>query len=258
MNFDEKAVIMQRYKATIEYCGTEYFGMQKQEGLKTVQSAVEGALASFTGGRAKTIDYCGRTDAGVHAFGQVIHFDLPSPLPGIQICRGINFYLQQKLEMIIVKDCCAVSSDFHSRFSCKGREYKYYIYNHFFSSPIFQGKMHHVPQKLDMDAMRNVSCILVGNHDFSSFRGKKCQASSPIKTVDFIHVSSLFGDIIEIHIGAQSFLYKMVRNITGLLIYGGLGKIDCDRAKSILDARDISALPYTAPAHGLYFYKAHY
>lgn len=249
---------MQRYKAIIEYCGADYLGMQKQKSFKTVQGAIEVALEKFTGGKTATIDYCGRTDAGVHAFGQVIHFDVHVPLPHTQVCRGINFYLRQNAEMIAIKSCTPVDDTFHSRFSCKGREYKYYIYNHSFSSPILQDKMYHVSQKLDVQSMRDIATLLVGTHDFSSFRGTQCQALSPIKTVDFINVLPLYNDIIEIHISARSFLYKMVRNITGLLIYGGLGKIDLHDAQLILEARNIATLPYTAPAYGLYFYMAKY
>lgn len=249
---------MQRYKSTIEYCGSNYFGMQKQHGLRTIQGSVENAISQFTGGKTTEIDYCGRTDAGVHAFEQVIHFDLEKPMNTTQICCGINFYLQKNGEDITVKNCTEVDEKFHSRFSCKGREYRYYIYNGEFSSPVFKERMHHEPRKLDLKKMQEIANLLIGEHDFSSLRGKQCQALSPIKTVDFINISSVFGSVIEIHVGAKSFLYKMVRNITGLLILAGQGKIAKKDAEEIMEARDITKLLYTAPARGLYFWKANY
>jgi len=249
---------MQRYKGIIEYCGTNYFGMQRQDGLKTVQEAMESALEKFTGGMVKEIDYCGRTDAGVHAFGQVIHFNIPTTRNDDQILKGINFFLNVRKEEVVLKKLEKVDNNFHARFSCKGREYKYYIYNSPTKSPIFTGRMHHVPQKLDVSQMLKVTELLIGEHNFSSFRGKSCQALSPIKTIDFINIIQISQEILEIHVGAKSFLYRMVRNITGLLISIGTGKLELEDIKPIFEKKDISALPYTAPACGLYFFKAWY
>ena len=249
---------MQRYKGVIEYCGTNYAGMQRQDGLRTIQGAIENALQKFTGGVIKEIDYCGRTDAGVHAFEQVIHFDISATRNEDQILKGINFFLNVKNEEVVLKKLEKVGNNFHARFSCKGREYKYYIYNSPTKSPIFTGRMHHVPQKLDVSKMQKAIELLIGEHDFSSFRGKDCQALSPIKTVDFIKITQISQEILEIHVGAKSFLYRMVRNITGLLISIGMGKLELEDVQEIFEKRDISALPYTAPACGLYFFKAWY
>lgn len=249
---------MQRYKGIIEYCGENYAGMQRQEGLRTIQGTLEFALGKFSSQKVTEIDYCGRTDAGVHAFGQVIHFDLPFQRNDEQILKGINYFLNISNEQIALKSIVKVSQDFHSRFSCKGREYKYYIYNSSIRSPIFQGKMHFVSQKLDVEKMRTAGNFFIGEHDFSSFRGKGCQALSPIKTVDSITISKITDEILEIHICAKSFLYKMVRNIVGLIIDVGREGINLDEITKIFEARDISALPYTAPACGLYFFKASY
>ena len=128
---------MQKYKGIIEYCGTNYFGMQRQDGLKTVQGAMENAIKEFTGGTVNEIDYCGRTDSGVHAFGQVIHFDVQTTRNEDQILKGINFFLNIKNEEVVLKKLEKVENHFHARFSCKGREYKYYIYNSPTKSPIF-------------------------------------------------------------------------------------------------------------------------
>ncbi len=249
---------MQRYKGIIEYCGTNYFGMQRQDGLKTIQGVIENALEKFTGGVVKEIDYCGRTDAGVHAFEQVIHFDVPTTRNDDQILKGINFFLNIANEEVVLKKLEKVENNFHARFSCKGREYKYYIYNSPTKSPIFVGRMHHVSQKLDVSKMQKAAKLLVGEHDFSSFRGKDCQALSPIKTVDFIKITQISQEILEIHVGAKSFLYRMVRNITGLLISIGTGKLGIEDIEYIFEKKDISVLPYTAPACGLYFFKAWY
>jgi tRNA pseudouridine38-40 synthase len=254
---------MPRYKAQIEYCGSNYFGMQKQENLPTIQASLELAISQFTNGKTTEIDYCGRTDAGVHAFSQVIHFNLAETtpeklMPEMQICQGINFYLKKNKDFIAVKSCNEVDENFHSRFSCKSREYKYYIYNNPFPSPIFKANMHHETRPLNIEKMQEIANMLIGTHDFSSFRGKRCEAKSPIKTLHFLNISTIAPNIIEIHVCAQSFLYKMVRNITGLLIAAGKGKVDEKSAIEIIEARDISKLPYSAPAHGLYFWNANY
>ena len=246
---------MQRYKGIIEYYGANYSGMQKQEGLQTVQGVLEDALQKFTAGETKVIDYCGRTDAGVHAFGQVIHFDILNRNEN-QILKGLNYFLVNS--GVIIKSIEKVDAAFHSRFSCKGREYKYYIYNSQFKSPIMEGRTHHVSHKLNIELMQQATRLLTGEHNFSSLRGKHCQALSPIKTVDFINIKRITGEIIEIHIGAKSFLYKMVRNITGLLISIGCEKLHISDIQRILEAQNISALPYTAPACGLYFWRAVY
>lgn len=232
--------------------------MQRQENLATIQSAIEKALTQFTNGKSTQIDYCGRTDAGVHAFGQVIHFDVENLLEEEKVLLGINFFLNKNHEQVALKFVEKVESSFHSRFSCVGREYKYYIYNSRIKSPIFRGKMHHIVQKIDILKMRESAKCLIGEHDFTSFRGKNCQALSPIRTLEFITITQIQEETIEIHVGARSFLYRMVRNITGALIYAGIGKIQPEFVREILEKKDRSALPYTAPACGLYFFKAKY
>ena len=250
---------MQRYKAEVEYVGTGYAGMQKQELYPTIQGAIEKALSEFTLGIVDVIDYCGRTDSGVHAFAQVIHFDIPiDSKTERNILLGINFFLRKNGERIALKNVEKVPENFHSRFWCHAREYKYYIYNALHRSPVFEGRMHYVERNIDVQKMQDSANFLLGTHDFSSFRTKGCQASSPIKTIDFIKIKKITQEIIEIHIGARSFLYRMVRNITGALIYSGIGKFEPEFIKEILEKKDISFLPYTAPACGLYFFKAHY
>ena len=249
---------MQKYKGIVEYVGTNYCGMQRQENLATVQSAIEKALTQFTNGKSTQIDYCGRTDAGVHAFGQVIHFEVENSLSKEKVLLGINFFLNKNREQVALKAVEKVHSSFHSRFSCVGREYKYYIYNSQIKSPIFEGKMHHVVPKIDILKMQESAQCLIGEHDFTSFRGKNCQALSPIRTLEFINTTQIQEDIIEIHVGARSFLYRMIRNITGALIYAGIGKIQPEFVREILAKRDRAVLPYTAPACGLYFFKAKY
>ena len=195
----------------------------------------------------------GRTDAGVHAIAMVAHFDLDKEVDAQTVMRALNFYLINS--PVSVLDCEIVNDDFHSRFSCVQRSYKYVVLNR--SAPVVlqKNRVWWVPQKLNIDAMRDAAKKLVGKHDFSSFRAAQCQSKSPIKTLDSCDIIQN-GDEIEFWFSARSFLHHQVRNMVGTLVEIGTGKnYDIDE---IFEAKDRSAAGVNAPACGLYFVNARY
>jgi tRNA pseudouridine38-40 synthase len=248
---------MFRYKLIVEYCGTKYHGMQKQTSLPTIQNEVEKALQKYCG--QDKISYCGRTDVGVHAIGQVAHFDTTHDRSNISVVRGINFYLNNN--QISILNAEKVDINFHSRFSTKKRYYIYKILNRNSKLTFMQDTHLHCYHKINIEAMQQGANYLVGQHDFTSFRGSGCTAISPIKTIDFIKISKIShinGDEIIIEICAKSFLYNMVRNIVGSLLEVGIEKKQPEWIQNILISKNRLLAAKTAPAHGLYFYKAEY
>lgn len=250
---------MPRYKLTIEYDGTPYHGWQRQESrLPSVQEHIEDAVFKVTGERV-TAHCSGRTDAGVHAFGQVAHVDISKPIKAFSLMQGCNFYLLP--EPIVVHACEEVSEEFHARFNSKRRYYMYRILNRRARLGIETGRMWQVGVDLDVAAMREAAAHLLGTHDFSSFRDSECQAKSPIKTLDvldIIEVNSPIGREIQIHTNSRSFLHHQVRIMTGTLAWVGLGKWQPHGILTALDAKTRAAGGPTAPAEGLYFMKVDY
>lgn len=243
---------MVRYKIALEYDGTDLIGWQENRQGDSVQSLLKDAIEKFCGARPDVVA-AGRTDAGVHAFAMVAHFDLESNVDAETVKRAMNFYLTGK--PVVVLDCEIVSEDFNARFSCVRRNYKYYVLNR--SAPAVLEKNHvwWVPRKLNISAMRKAGAQLVGNHDFTSFRASECQAKSPIKTLDVCKITK-HGDMIEFDFSARSFLHHQVRNMVGTLVEIGLGKTyDIDK---IFAAKNRSAAGPTAPASGLFFVSADY
>ena len=245
---------MPRYKCTIEYDGTGLCGWQRQDEAPSVQQHIEEAIFAFTGQNTKA-HTSGRTDAGVHALAQVIHFDLDEEFEAFKVMSAVNHHL--KPEKIAILDAQIVSDEFHARFSAKKRYYLYRIVNRRAPLVIDFNRAWYVPQKLDVENMREGAKYLIGNHDFTSFRAAKCEGKSPIKTVDKIEIEQN-GDLIEIYVEAKSFLHHMVRNIVGTLKMVGQGKADPEYVKDILDARDRRKAGVTAAAEGLYFLKVDY
>lgn len=245
-----------RYKLTIEYCGTNYCGFQKQPNFtqKSVEKVLEEAVFQMAKTRVKIIA-SGRTDAGVHALGQVIHFDLNKKFEPHRIIMGLNNYLQKE-EVTILK-CELVDENFHARFSAKARHYRYQIINR--TAPLTLEKNHawHLGQKLDVEKMKKAAKFLIGTHDFSSFRDKKCQAKSPITTIQKILVIQN-NEKISIEISAKSFLHHMVRNIVGTLILIGSEKILAEEMQQILESKTRTKSGPNAPACGLYFLQVDY
>lgn len=240
-----------RYKLTLEYDGTDLIGWQENRQGASVQSLVQGAIKNFCQADTDVVA-AGRTDAGVHAYAMVAHVDLPESAPET-IKRALNFYLNDSPVSIL--DCTAVTDDFHARFSCIGRNYRYIILNRSAKPSLDKNRVWWIPQKLNIDEMQIAVEKLIGNHDFTSFRASECQAKSPIKTLDEIKITTN-GDLIFIDFSARSFLHHQVRNMVGTLVEIGLGKpLDIDE---IFAEKDRSAAGPTAPATGLYFVSANY
>ncbi len=243
---------MTRYKVELEYDGTNLIGWQENLDGPSVQSIMMDAIEKFAGTRP-TVFGAGRTDAGVHAVSMTAHFDLDKDFDAEVVKRALNFSLMD--EPVSVLSCERVDDDFSARFSCVARHYKYVVLNRAAKPVLEKNRVYWVPQKLNVDAMRDAAKKLLGNHDFTSFRASQCQAKSPIKTLDKLDIT-VDGDKIIFELSARSFLHHMVRNIVGTLIEIGLGKpYDIDE---ILNARDRRVAGPTAPASGLYFIRADY
>ena len=245
---------MQRYKLTIEYDGTGLVGWQRQENGQSVQAILEAALYDYC--QESILTYAsGRTDAGVHARGQVVHCDLPSNRSAYSVMHGLNHHLDGK--PVVVLSAETVSQDFHARFSAVKRHYRYLIVNR--SAPLCLQKKRcwHVKAPLNIEQMQQAADLLTGHHDFSSFRAAECQAKSPVKTIESIHIAKR-GDNVMITVSAPSFLHHMIRNIAGTLVDVGKGKTTADGIPQILAAKNRCAAGPTAPAWGLYFIKVDY
>lgn len=243
---------MARFKINVEYDGTDLIGWQENIQGPSVQSLLQDAIFKFCGERV-VVYSAGRTDAGVHAISMVAHFDLEKESAPETIMRAMNFYLING--PVSVLSCEKVSDDFHSRFSCTQRNYKYVVLNRTAPVVLQKNRVWWVPQKLDIEKMKIASQKLIGKHDFTSFRAAQCQAKSPIKTLDMCTITQN-GDEIVFEFSARSFLHHQVRNMVGTLVEIGMGKdLDIDK---IFDAKNRSAAGINAPASGLYFVSANY
>lgn len=247
---------MNRYKISIEYNGLNFCGWQKQPNVKTVQQTIEDALLKLQQGKIE-ISCAGRTDTGVHAIEQIAHFDIPADFGNFQLQQAINFYLKDSGISVFNVEKLPEESNFHARFSAKKREYIYKILNRRNPPTFNQGLEWWVPVQLDINDMIEASSVILGTHDFSSFRAQGCQAKSPIRTIEQINFSKM-GDTISMHIVSPSFLYHQVRNIMGTLYLVGRKKISKEDLQNILNAKDRTRAGLTAPPHGLYFYKVTY
>jgi len=245
---------MPRYLLTIEYDGTPYVGWQRQINGPSVQTEVEEAIQDFCQQDVR-LHVAGRTDTGVHAFGQCAHFDSNKQLETDTIRTALSHYLRDK--QISIVSAQKVADDFHARFSAKKRSYVYKILNRVPTSPLYKDRVWHIRKPLDLAAMREAANHLLGKHDFTSFRSSECQADSPIRTIDILDIKTE-GEMILIHVEAQSFLHHMVRNLTGTLVHVGQGKWAPADVKRILDAKDRKQAGPTAPSAGLYFVKVEY
>ena len=245
---------MPRYKLTIEYDGRGFVGWQRQENGPSVQQALERAVTRFCGENVN-IFAAGRTDAGVHALGQVAHFDIDRDARPETVRNALNFHL--KPEPVAVLKAEAVQSDFHARFSARQRTYLYRITNRRTPLALERGRTWWVPTPLDIPAMADAARVLVGRHDFTSFRASICQAASPVKTLDAVEVVGV-GEEIRIEVRARSFLHHQVRNIVGTLRRVGEGKWTAADVAAVLAARDRTNAGPTAPAEGLYLVSVTY
>lgn len=245
---------MPRFKLTIEYDGAPYVGWQRQDNGPSVQATLEAAVRAYCQVDVQ-VQGAGRTDAGVHAIGQVAHVDLPRNDPPDIVAKALNAHLRS--HPISVLRAEQVGEDFHARFSATARAYEYRILNRRGPPSLDVNRVWWIWSQLDSDAMHAAAQTLIGNHDFTTFRATVCQAESAVKTLDELSVSRR-GEEIVIAAKARSFLHHQVRNIVGTLRLVGEGKWNVGDVKRALDARDRSAGGATAPPEGLYLVSVRY
>jgi tRNA pseudouridine38-40 synthase len=242
---------MRRFKLTLEYDGTPFCGWQRQQGLPTVQGALEEVFSDFMN-EPIVVWGSGRTDAGVHAKGQVAHVDIAKGYTSSEILGAVNKRLRNvPISLVHVEE---VPLDFHARFSALSRSYEYKILNRRTPSALEENRVWWVIAPLDVEQMKKAAMFLVGTHDFTSFRDSRCQAASPRKTLDLLTVERV-ADVILIKARARSFLHHQVRNIAGTLKRVGEGAWPPEKVKEILEARDRCRGGPTAPPGGLYLTK---
>lgn len=248
---------MIRIALGVEYDGTAFCGWQTQAGGGAVQNAVEFALSAIAGGPVSTVA-AGRTDAGVHATGQIIHADVPVNRPLTAWVRGVNSQLPQGVAILWAHP---VAADFHARFSATGRRYRYLLLNRPVRPAVLAGRVgwHHHP--LDIGAMREAAALLLGRQDFTSFRAAECQAKSPVRELRRAEVHAA-GELIAFDFAADAFLHHMVRNLVGSLVYVGKGAYPPGWVADLLAARDRRRAAPTFSPDGLYLtavdYDAHW
>jgi tRNA pseudouridine38-40 synthase len=245
---------MPRYRITIEYDGGPFAGWQVQDNLSTVQGAIAMAIEAFSGEQA-TLQGAGRTDAGVHALGQVAHFDLQRERDTDTIRDALNAHLRPHPIAVLAAE--RVAPDFDARRSARQRHYLYRILNRRPDLAIERGRAWRVPRPLDAEAMQAAAQHLVGRHDFTTFRSTECQAKSPEKTLDRLDVSRS-GDEVRVSAAARSFLHNQVRSMVGSLVLVGEGKWNADDLADALAARDRAACGPVAPPEGLYLVRVDY
>ncbi len=245
---------MPRYKLTLEYDGAPFSGWQFQADELSVQGVLEKAVATLNGA-PETVHGAGRTDAGVHALGQVAHVDLAKTWDTFKLRNALN--AQVRPHPIAVLQAEEVTQDFHARFSATRRHYLFRILNRRSPPALDKGKVWWLPMDLDSDAMHDAAQLLVGKHDFTTFRAAACQAQSPVKTLDRMDVAR-YGELIEIRCDARSFLHNQVRSMVGSLKLVGEGKWRTRDLKAALDARDRARCGPVSPPDGLYLLKVDY
>jgi tRNA pseudouridine38-40 synthase len=247
---------MPRYRLDVEYDGSPYSGWQRQSGQHSIQAAIENAVLAFSG-EAVRIRGAGRTDAGVHATGQVAHVDLAKDWPADTVRDALNAHLQLTGEMVSIVHAARAPDDFDARFWATARQYVYRIVNRRAPLALERKRAWWVPKPLDGPAMHEAAQALVGKHDFTTFRSVQCQAKSPVKTLDRLEVVRS-GQLIEFHAYAPSFLHHQVRSLVGTLKRVGEGAWCVDDVKIALEARDRSACGPVAPPDGLYLVRVDY
>jgi tRNA pseudouridine38-40 synthase len=245
---------MPRYKLTIEYDGTPFVGWQVQDSGPSVQGVLTEAIAAFTGERV-VVAGAGRTDAGVHALGQVAHVDLAKDWDGDTVRDAVNFHLRPRLIAVLTAE--QVAENFDARFSATKRHYLYRIVNRRADLALDQNRAWRVPRPLDGDATHAAAQKLVGRHDFTTFRAAECQAKSPVKTLDQLDVKR-DGDEVHISATARSFLHHQVRSMVGSLVHVGEGKWSAEDLAAALAARDRTRCGQVAPPQGLYLVRVEY
>ena len=245
---------MTRFAFTVEFDGRPFMGWHRQAHGPSVQQTIEDAIAAVTGAPA-TVHAAGRTDAGVHGLAMRAHADIAKPITPFRLMEALNARMRPAPVAILA--CEAVPDDWHARFSCVGRSYVYRIANRRAPLTFEAGLVWRVVQPLDAGAMHVAAQVLVGRHDFTTFRSAHCQAESPVKTLDRLDVERT-GERIAIHAAARSFLHHQVRSMVGCLAMVGMGRWSADDLRDALESKDRAALGLNAPPDGLYFVDAAY
>jgi tRNA pseudouridine38-40 synthase len=245
---------MPRYKLTIEYDGTPFVGWQVQDNGTSVQGVLAEAVFAFSGERA-VVGGAGRTDAGVHAFGQVAHVDLAKDWPPDTVRDALNAHLRPHPVAVLMAEHAA--DNFDARFSAIKRHYLYRVVNRRADLALDAHRAWRVPRPLDAAAMHDAAQKLVGRHDFTTFRSTECQAKSPVKTLDALDVTR-DGDEVRVTASARSFLHNQVRSMVGSLVHVGEGKWSSSDLAAALAARDRAACGQVAPPQGLYLVRVEY
>jgi len=245
---------MPRYRLTIEYDGTPFVGWQVQDNGVSVQGILTDAIAAFAGERS-AVQGAGRTDAGVHALGQVAHVDLAKAWDGDTVRDALNAHLRPHPIAVLAAE--RVPDDFDARFSATKRHYFYRIVNRRADLALDQHRAWRIARPLDGGAMHEAAQLLIGRHDFTTFRAAECQAKSPVKTLDRLDVTQ-HGEEFQISASARSFLHHQVRSMVGSLVHVGEGKWSADDLAQALAARDRSACGQVAPPQGLYLLRVEY
>ena len=245
---------MTRFALTLEFDGGPFMGLQRQDHGPSVQESLERAIYEVTG-ETVTVHSAGRTDSGVHALAMVSHADIAKPLAPFRLMEALNARLRP--DPIAVLACEAKPDEWHARFSCIGRRYRYLIRNRRAPLTLERGRAWHIARPLDAEAMERAAKALVGRHDFTTFRSAHCQADSPVKTLDGLDVRRE-DDLVVVEAAARSFLHHQVRSMVGTLSLVGLGQWREEQVGEALQVRDRAALGLNAPAEGLYFVEALY
>lgn len=242
-----------RIKLTLEYDGARYHGWQVQPDTVTIQGTVEASLSRITANPVR-LHAAGRTDAGVHALAQVVHFDTRSDLPLGDLQRGLNRLLPDD---IVVRQAVEMTPDFHAQYAARQKTYAYLVYNHPLRSALRAPYAWHIRKPLDVAAMREAARVLLGQHDFSAFRASSCTARSPVRCLQRLAVKRRAEQIFFV-LRANGFLQHMVRNIVGTLVVIGQGKMAPHHMLDILQSRQRQLAGPTAPPHGLFLLRVHY
>ncbi len=238
---------MRNFKLVLEYDGSGFYGFQKQPNHPTVQSALEEALTKFFNRKVKIFSASGRTDTGVHAAGQVVNFKIKTDRPLPQIQKGINALLPRS---VAVKTIEEAGKNFHARFNARSKTYEYLVWNSPVRSPLLAGKVFHVPEPLNLAAMRKGTKFLTGRHDFRSFCVTGSARENTVRTVKRFEIKKE-GNLLRFRIEADGFLHHMVRNLVGTLLEMGRNKLDLKSLQKILTAGDRRKAGATAPPHAL-------
>jgi tRNA pseudouridine38-40 synthase len=245
---------MNRYKCIIAYDGSGFSGYQVQPQKRTVQSQIEAILTKMHKGKNVKISASGRTDAGVHAKGQVIHFDSPLSLPEEKWELALNSMLPEDISVLSVEKA---DPAFHARFDANGKEYRYFLYQSPKRDPFQRKYAFHYPYPLNLGSMREASSYLLGTHDFSSFCSARTEVEDKVRTIETIEILQE-GERVSFRFVGNGFLYNMVRILVGTLVEVGSGKRNPKDLVEILNKRDRQLAGKTAPGQGLYLWKVFY